>query len=826
MAMMVALSSAVSGMQSEQTALDVIANNIANVNTTGYKAQTVTFSDILSQTVSAATAATDTTGSTNASQVGLGVSVASTTTDTSVGSTSSTSNWTDVALTGEGYYIVQTSSGEYAFTRDGSMSVDDEGNLTINGYLVCGWEDYTLDEDGNIVYNTDSGVEAINLYSDDYAGNKLTLNPEVTTTSSITGVIDSSDDVADTATGLTTIGDTTDLDFDATTEITVYDSQGNDYDVTVSMKKCAVEGDTTTWYWELSSDDTTISPSSGYIAFDADGNMITSATELSAELQDTAGYATADITVGTAVATGTYTVAVTGTNGDYTVTLTYPDGTTSSVSSDDGSATFGTGTSAIELDEPATASTGTTTFTVTSTAATAAISSTNTGTAAGYTSSNITASGVTDDDYTITVSGTSGSYTITLSDGTNTYSTTSTDGAAAFDLATLSSGTLTGTITLTAPTSLAAGKTNFSTVSDTTTVDTSTTNAGYTKANISATSAVASDDYTVSVTESGGTYTVTLSDGTNTYTTTSSTGAATFDLSTNSSGTATGLTGTITLTAPTSYAVGTTSFTITDTLGAAVDDAGYAYSDVAIGDGSAEGSYTITVAQNTSDTATWDITLTYPDGTSKTVTGSKDGSATFTTTAGTITLSAPDDIQAGNTTFTVDQESYTFDDTTTITITTPASAGTDDITVELDFTDLTTKDSTDSLSDTTDGYASGTASSYTISSDGTIYCTYDNDTGTTLAIGQIALAVFENAEGLEKIGDNLYSESLSSGDYDAVVAGTGGSGTMTSYAVELSNVDLASEFSNMMISQRAYQANSKMISTCDDMLQSLINMVG
>ena len=111
-----------------------------------------------------------------------------------------------------------------------------------------------------------------------------------------------------------------------------------------------------------------------------------------------------------------------------------------------------------------------------------------------------------------------------------------------------------------------------------------------------------------------------------------------------------------------------------------------------------------------------------------------------------------------------------------------------------------------------------------ISSDGTITATYSNDQ--KQAIAQVALAVFDNPAGLEKIGGNLYAASVSSGDYSVVVAGKGGSGTMTSYALELSNVDLASQFSSMMISQRAYQANSKVVSTSDEMLQSLINMVG
>ncbi|WP_371378230.1 flagellar hook-basal body complex protein [Sporomusa aerivorans] len=623
MAIMNALSTAVSGIKSQQTALDVIANNIANVNTTGYKSQSVTFSDILSQTIKAATAATATTGSTNPAQVGLGVSVSGTSTDTSVGSTSSSSNWTDVALTGDGYFVVQTSSGSYAYTRNGSMGVDSEGNLTIDGYIVCGWQAYTLDDDGNIVYNTSGDIEPINIYSDSYAGNKYTLTPVATTSSSIGGYLSSKKDVADGATGLTSIGDTTDLSFDATTEITVYDSQGNDYDVTVNMKKCAVEGNITTWYWELSSDEVTISPSSGYIAFDSDGNIVDSATTLSATVDDTAGY----------------------------------------------------------------------------------------------TAAAVAASGVTDGDYSVVVTGTSGAYTITVYDssGTSLGSASSTDGSGSVSL---SSG---GTLTFTKPSSFSTGTTAVTVASD-------------------------------SVTSSA---------------------------------------------------------------------ANYEYSNVSLGTAVAAGSYTVAV---TGTSGSYTVTLTYPDGTTSSVT-STDGSATFGSGTSAITLSAPDNFQTGTTTFTVASTTHTFDTTANVTITTPADAGTDDITMALDFSGLTTKALTSSsLSDDTDGYTSGTPSSYSISSDGTIYCTYSNDV--TLSVGQIALAVFTNAEGLSKTGDNLYTQTISSGDRTFVVAGTGGSGTMTGYALELSNVDLASEFSDMLISQRAYQANTKVVSTADDMLQSLINMVG
>lgn len=131
--------------------------------------------------------------------------------------------------------------------------------------------------------------------------------------------------------------------------------------------------------------------------------------------------------------------------------------------------------------------------------------------------------------------------------------------------------------------------------------------------------------------------------------------------------------------------------------------------------------------------------------------------------------------------------------------------------------------STSAWTNTTDGYPAGTLQSISIESDGTIVGTYSNDQ--TQSLGQIALATFANQEGLNKIGDNLYATSANSGNFTAVVAGTSGSGSLSSGTLEMSNVDLAEQFSEMMISQRAYQANSKMISASDECLQSLISMV-
>ncbi|WP_346356152.1 flagellar hook-basal body complex protein [Azotosporobacter soli] len=272
--MMASLYTAVSGLKGQQTALDVISNNISNVNTTGYKSQSVSFSDLLSQTLSSASGSSSTSGGTNAKQIGTGVSVAATNTNTTVGSTETTGVETDVSIGGDGYLVVQGSSGSYLYTRNGELSVDDDGNLNINGYEVCGWLS-TTDASGNTTVTTNNTPVKINVYSDTSMPAKTTTAISLNSASTSGNYLDSGDTAATTATALTSIG-TTPTEFDKTATVKVYDSQGNDYTATLNFKKCYVDAttNTTSWYYEVSGDSATISPSSGYIAFDSDGNLV------------------------------------------------------------------------------------------------------------------------------------------------------------------------------------------------------------------------------------------------------------------------------------------------------------------------------------------------------------------------------------------------------------------------------------------------------------------------------------------------------------------------------------------------------------------------
>jgi len=117
----------------------------------------------------------------------------------------------------------------------------------------------------------------------------------------------------------------------------------------------------------------------------------------------------------------------------------------------------------------------------------------------------------------------------------------------------------------------------------------------------------------------------------------------------------------------------------------------------------------------------------------------------------------------------------------------------------------------------------GEMSGISIQNNGEIYASYDN--GQTKLLGQIAVANFANASGLEKVGDNLYSATLNSGEFDGIgVDITANGGSMSTGALEMSNVDLSNEFTSMITTQRGFQANSRIITVSDTLLEELVNL--
>ncbi len=184
--MMRSMYSAIAGLKAHQTKMDVIGNNIANVNTAGFKASNVVFSDVYYQTLQSATGANTATGAAgqNAKQVGLGSKLTSITTNISTqGGAQATDNAMDLMLSGDGFFIVNQGGTNY-FTKAGAFNVDAAGNLcTSTGAMVMGWD---VDENNEIVKSQVKSLDVMspeNLYSE----------PAATTKAYLSGNIDSSD---------------------------------------------------------------------------------------------------------------------------------------------------------------------------------------------------------------------------------------------------------------------------------------------------------------------------------------------------------------------------------------------------------------------------------------------------------------------------------------------------------------------------------------------------------------------------------------------------------------------------------------------------------
>ena len=121
-----------------------------------------------------------------------------------------------------------------------------------------------------------------------------------------------------------------------------------------------------------------------------------------------------------------------------------------------------------------------------------------------------------------------------------------------------------------------------------------------------------------------------------------------------------------------------------------------------------------------------------------------------------------------------------------------------------------------------DGYSMGYLESFTIDNSGTVVGTFSN--GVKEALAKVAMATFNNPAGLTKEGETKYSFSMNSGNPNIGEAGVGGRGKVQAGVLEMSNVDLAQEFTDMIITQRGFQANTRTIMTSDQMLQELLSL--
>jgi flagellar hook protein FlgE len=189
--MMRSMFSGVSGLRVHQTKMDVIGNNIANVNTVGFKSGRVTFQEVFNQTLRGA-GAPDLglgRGGTNPMQVGLGLGLASIDTIMTRGNPQRTDNPTDLSIEGDGFFIVRKSNADtYQFTRAGNFNIDEYGFLNLNGMIVQGWLDYNVDTGE---FYTERDLVPINIYEGGPIPNKRIIPPKVTEKATFSGNLNS-----------------------------------------------------------------------------------------------------------------------------------------------------------------------------------------------------------------------------------------------------------------------------------------------------------------------------------------------------------------------------------------------------------------------------------------------------------------------------------------------------------------------------------------------------------------------------------------------------------------------------------------------------------
>ena len=854
--MMRSLYSGVSGLKGHQTKMDVVGNNIANVNTTGFKSSRVTFADTLSQTQSNAAAPGTNIGGINPKQIGLGVGVASIDTIFTDGSIQATGKNTDVAISGNALFIVKKGSETY-YTRDGAFEFDGDGNYVLpgSGLFVQGWmgEKGVVDTKGTVSnikipagttmdptqstiatysHNLNSDeltVKGIKLNDDN--GNSITVDSTSTThysiggsyTSTITseavtfsnGLVLSSANGSYAMNGSYPLTGNVSVTLSNTDVMTVPAGSSFTYMVGNSIPTSGnaitsfsagnvifADGATltnnsgSTYTVTLGKGDTITVPSTNTTSTFAKGSPINENVESVTGTQVTL--------VSTSVLTNnsgrTYTATLN--NGDtFTIpsTGTYSANASSTYNDPYNGATItsvtGNVTSFNNLPDLTINSTQTytsslgngDTLTITPSAATAS-----------YTANGAFPS-------TVTVTNVSGS-TVTLSDGStinitgsNTYtvgqSVSTTLGAiTGYNSSTISTitGLPTDNVTDIAP----AASTTISQIdgtivsADGTTDSFSTTSSsvGITpngRLTVSGLALTDDNGATINVKSAdtnaykvGDSYSskissmiVTMSDGT--------------DVTKNS--------GTFTL----GYSLPlTTTLTVYDTLGNAHNVVVY---------------FTKTKTDSTNGNQ-WTASLNL-DGSGKYEIKEKDGSTT--------TLTMPDTILQFDTMGKYVDGAGNLQ----LTLSNGAKDSFGSQTVTVDLTQLTQFAGGNTISGACDGNAMGTLKSVAITSSGVITGTYTN--GITQSEAQIAFAQFNNAAGLTKTGNSLYQTSRNSGNNGAEAEPMAADDlgiSLTPSALEMSNVDIANEFSDMIITQRGFQSNSKIITVSDEMLETMINM--
>ncbi|MBP2650218.1 MAG: flgE 2 [Firmicutes bacterium] len=245
--MMRSLFAGVSGLKNHQTRMDVIGNNIANVNTVGFKYSRTNFQDVLSQTIQGASSAQGNKGGTNPMQVGLGVGMASIDTIFTDGSFQPTGKLTDLSIQGQGFFVLHDASGNNIYTRAGNFDFDKQGNFLVpgTGYKVMGYQA----NDGTV--GTELGALKVPVGS--------AMAPKPTTKATFNKNLDASSEVGKSL----------------SKTVTVYDTNGSAHNVTCTFSKTGIG----TWNMAVAAGDKTSTVTGGpyTITFNPNGTMTATA---------------------------------------------------------------------------------------------------------------------------------------------------------------------------------------------------------------------------------------------------------------------------------------------------------------------------------------------------------------------------------------------------------------------------------------------------------------------------------------------------------------------------------------------------------------------
>ncbi len=721
--------SGVSGLRATANTIDVIGNNIANVNTVGFRKARATTSDLFSQTLSGATGATATTGGTNPVQIGLGVKTDTIDTIFTQGNTQETERLLDLTINGSGFFQLTDGEGGSYFTRAGNFSLDELGYVTQSstGYRLIG---QIANSQG--VIDASKPAQTIQV---DYNS----LSDAVPTETATLGGNLSSDTVAQPATSLNTL-------------LTIFNENGQPLGLNAG-DTITISGGT---YNTVPAGTAVTIPQTTVLTVTNEttlGNLVSSLRD---QLRTLTGSTSLDVAVDSTGAIRFETGAETLSNLSITaydvdgnektsVRALFNDGEL------DGNIDILANSSAVtEVVRQADATTSTEIFDSQGNArtvvATFAKNTSNVSAASDTLLTNIY------DDADRSVGVTAGTTTVVLA-----------------------AGSVIGATTLATDVSLLA-VTATSTLED-------LRSALQTQLNTSA----GTTNITVTL-QSDGSFSI------------SSPTASISNMRIQTD----------------ADAVGSGTASVAGVLTRLFTNEGYGIEATTDGldvtAGSTVSTNSFHTASNVLNSWTYQVVVPHAD-------------------------SLPPSATTGNLVFLSNGnfESYGTDSTgTAITSnpviqfdpdgTDPENGGVDSLTITFDFSDMTQNSAETTASIISqDGSTVGQLESVEIGSDGVVTGVFSN--GTTRALAQILVATFSNEGGLLRSGDNLFTESANSGEAVLNTAGTLAAGEILSGSLELSNVDISEEFVNLIIAQRAFQANARVITTGDSIMQELVNLV-